>query len=276
MLRKLKILKWSTRKLKLPIFGKGLILDVGSGANPHPFADILLEKYLDNTHRFKAAKIDRPMVLGDASRMPFKANAFKYVLAYHVLEHLHEPGAFLDELQRVGEAGYIETPNALYERIHPFSVHLLEILLLNDTLHIYKKNGPVGDDFIGSIDLLGRDKKWKEFFYSNPRLFHNCYYWKGKISYKLLNPDRDTGWFDDPDTNISHAGEMNQAEGGLRSHLLSLMKKFNNKKIDLGSILACPECQSDVVLHESLYHCSNGSCGLMYAAEPIPNFNHAV
>lgn len=264
------------RKLKLPIFGKGLILDVGSGANPHPFADVLLEKYLDNTHRFKAAKIDRPTVLGDASRMPFKENAFQYALAYHVLEHLHEPGQFLDELQRVAAGGYIETPNALYERIHPFNVHLLEVMNLNNTLYINKKLGPVGDDFIGKMDLLQQDSDWSKFFYSNPKMFHTQYYWDKEISYELVNSDADTAWFDDPSTDTAHHEPLVPTGRSPRAGLLSLMKKLNFKKFDLDSILACPECKSEVERQNDIYICSEPTCHLKYSASPIPDFNNPI
>ncbi|WOE74801.1 methyltransferase domain-containing protein [Alterisphingorhabdus coralli] len=262
------------RKLKVPMFSKGLVLDVGSGANPHPFADVLLEKYLDNTHRFKAAKIDRPTVLGDASKMPFKDNAFQHSLAYHVLEHLHEPGQFLDELQRISVGGYIETPNALYERIHPFDVHLLEVFNLNDTLYIHKKSGPVGDDFIGEMDLLSQDSDWSKFFYSNPKMFHTQYYWNKEISYRILNDSADTSWFDDPSTATSHHMPAGSSGNSPRAGLISLLKKLNRKRFDLDSILACPECKSDVKRENDIYTCTG--CGLKYSAVPIPDFNNPV
>lgn len=278
MLNKLKMLEWSARKLKIPSLGSGLALDVGSGGNPSPFADVLLEKYIDNTHRFKPIKIDRPIVLADAAKMPFKNNAFSYVMAYHILEHLHQPVDFLEELQRVGEGGYIETPNALYERIHPFSVHLLEIFLIDDTLHIYKKKGPVGDDFIGEINLLDHDPKWRKFFYANPRLFHNCYYWNGEIKYKMVNPDAETKWFDDPSLQSFSHGEAQAsgAERSLRGGLIKLIRKYKSKTVDLDSILACPECKTDVARDGDYYICQQSSCARKYAATPIPDFNIAL
>ena len=274
--KKIELFKWSMRKLTLPIYGSGLNLDVGSGGNPHPFADVLLEKYLDDTHRLKAIKIDRPTVLADASKMPFKDKAFEFVFAFHVLEHLHQPAEFLDEVQRIGKSGYIETPNALYERIHPFSVHLLEILHVEGTLYIYKKRGPRGDDFIGQINLLERDAAWRDFFYSNPRLFHNCYRWNGEIKYKILNPDVDTNWFEDPETASTDGHISASLESSFRARFIELLKKFNTKKVDLDSILACPECKGDLVREPEHYRCANGHCGLRYKRNPVPDFNNPV
>jgi hypothetical protein len=65
-------ISWSLRKTKLPIGKSDLVLDVGSGGNPHPRADVLLEKYLDNTHRHSALVADRSTLWADACRMPFR------------------------------------------------------------------------------------------------------------------------------------------------------------------------------------------------------------
>ena len=102
---------WSLRKARLPIKSSDLVLDVGSGSSPHR-ADVLLERYLDPKHRYRAMVIDRPTVLADACKTPFRDKAFDFVIAFHVLEHVPDPAAFLNELQRIGKAGYIETPNA--------------------------------------------------------------------------------------------------------------------------------------------------------------------
>ena len=72
------------------------MLDVGSGSNPQPAADILIERYIDSKHRFGAPFVeDRPIVLGNACRMPFKDKIFDFVIAFHVLEHMDDPALFL-------------------------------------------------------------------------------------------------------------------------------------------------------------------------------------
>src|SRR5437870_3247712 len=92
---------WSLRKVQLPIKPSDLVLDVGSGSNPHPAADILLERYIDTKHRYDQLVADRPIVLGDACKMPFRDKAFDYIIAFHVLEHVRTPETFLKELVRV-------------------------------------------------------------------------------------------------------------------------------------------------------------------------------
>src|SRR5712692_6374710 len=164
-------IKWSLRKAFLPIRIDDLVLDVGSGSSPHPAADILLEKYIDHTHRYAPLVADRPTFLADACRMPFGNKAFDFVIAFHVLEHVRDPAGFLNELQRVAKAGYIETPNVLFERLVPYDVHLLEVMDSNGTLWIKKKTSSRPDHFLNELNLVSWSPPWRKFFYGNPALF---------------------------------------------------------------------------------------------------------
>jgi SAM-dependent methyltransferase len=95
------------------------VLDVGSGHNPHPRANVLLDKHLkDDTERSgKPIKIDeeKDFVEGNAESMPFGDKEFDYIIASHVAEHVDNPERFCKELMRVGKRGYIETPSKFAE-----------------------------------------------------------------------------------------------------------------------------------------------------------------
>lgn len=176
--------KWALRKVHLPGCGGGLVLDVGSGGKPYPRSDVLLDRMTGAEHRCGAAMmIDRPAVFGDGSKMPFRDKSFDFVIASHILEHMADPAVFLGELSRVGKAGYIETPNVIFERLHPYSIHCLEVISVNDILHIHKKQQPVEDPFLGSLEFLQNDPKWKTFFYEAPDMFHVRHFWANKIEY---------------------------------------------------------------------------------------------
>ncbi|MBK5222385.1 MAG: class I SAM-dependent methyltransferase [Acidimicrobiia bacterium] len=105
--------------------GPGPILDVGSGAFPHPHASVICERNLDdNTDRHGAsAVIDDRLVVGDATSLPFRDGAFALVIVSHVAEHVEDPVALCRELQRVAHSGYIETPSALAETLLPEPFH---------------------------------------------------------------------------------------------------------------------------------------------------------
>jgi len=118
----------------------GKILEVGSGGSPHPKSTILCDKYLAGKERSgaKLAK-DRPFVLGNGEKLPFKDNVFDYSICIHVIEHADNPALFLDELMRVSKKGYIETPSILWEEMQPWrEFHKWLIFAIDNTL-IFKK-----------------------------------------------------------------------------------------------------------------------------------------
>ena len=114
--------------------------------------------------------------------MPFPDKSFDFIIAFHVLEHMSDPKSFLSELQRVGKAGYIEVPSGLFERLVPYDVHLLEIMEIDDTLIIHKKESARPDSFLNGLNLVSNSKKWGKVFYGDPDLFHVRYFWKDNIS----------------------------------------------------------------------------------------------
>lgn len=268
---------WSLRKVFLPIGPSDLVLDVGSGSSPHPAADVLLERYLDSKHRYSAMVIDRPTVLADACKMPFRDKAFDFVIAFHVLEHVPDPASFLTELQRVGKAGYIETPNAIFERLVPYDVHLLEVMKINDTLIINKKISAKPDHFLNELELIKHSARWNRLFYGNPKLFHVRYFWEGEINFEVLNPDVSSDWCVDPGTPApdEQAFLTSSRPNGVKSMGLAAIRKWHRlrkrKVADLSELLVCPEC------HGSLNFCDDaGSCNycrVSYPLHPVPDFN---
>ncbi|GAB4547352.1 MAG: hypothetical protein Fur002_23290 [Anaerolineales bacterium] len=100
------------------------VLDIGSGHNPHPRADVLADKFLlDDTERSGAAvvlPVGKSFVIADACAMPFKENAFDFLVCSHVIEHIEDIDAFCGELNRVARGGYVECPSKLSEVLrHP-------------------------------------------------------------------------------------------------------------------------------------------------------------
>ncbi|MCR4308141.1 MAG: class I SAM-dependent methyltransferase [Candidatus Berkelbacteria bacterium] len=87
-----KRIDWSLRRLNLDIPSNALVLKVGSGGNPYPRANVLLDAYEETRERHWDALIhDRPTVLSFGENLPFKDKAFDYVIAAHVLEHTPYP-----------------------------------------------------------------------------------------------------------------------------------------------------------------------------------------
>lgn len=121
------IVGWSRTKVAVP--GPGPILDLGSGAFPNRGADILCDGSLeDSRHRHGlAAVVDRPMVVARAEALPFRDGAIAFVVASHIAEHVEDPDAFCREVARVAQAGYIETPSPLADRMLEEEYHLWRV-----------------------------------------------------------------------------------------------------------------------------------------------------
>ena len=283
---KLHRLRWALRKAVLPVNDTDLVLDVGAGGNPYPRSDVLMDRLSGSEHRCgESMLIDRAAVFGDASKMPFKDKAFDFVIASHILEHMADPDTFLKELQRVGKAGYIETPNAIFERLHPYNIHCLEIIENNGVLHIHKKRGPIEDPFLGTKNLLGEDSIWGKYMHDSPHMFHVRYFWNDEIKYEVSNPEASAHWIEEIYAN-SKVGETKGSyltdEKGWRDYGLAILNRWHVyrrsrrlKNFNLASILACPECGGD--LHEKNQLLGCVSCKVAYSYNnAIPDFTTAI
>lgn len=256
-------LAWSMRRLHCPVTDSSLVLDVGSGGNPYARANVLLDAYEDTPERFHLPLIkDRPIVFGAAEQMPFRDKAFDFVIASHVLEHSSEPEKFLTELMRISKAGYIETPDAFFERINPFRFHRLEVSLNNGSLIIFKK--PSWRHATYLVDLYENQLKCEQFLKftsSCPGPFYVRYYWDHSISYKVENPDVDAAW---PLPDV----EYPKTKVGLRYNVVSLVRSLfsqrrRNATLSLSELLACPTCRSeDLTIAAEVITCR--SCSRTY------------
>lgn len=261
---------WSLRRLHCPVDGNALVLEVGSGGNPYPRANVLLDAYESTRERFWAPlKADRPTVIGFAERLPFRDNAFDFVIASHVLEHSSDPDRFLRELQRVAKAGYIETPDAFFERITPYKDHRLEIFLAEDALTIRKKPAWIVEQ--GTVRLFERSAKdimGTRVFPVHPFSFHVRYYWEKRIRYVIENPDVDAAWVPLRDEESSEPPRKS-IKMVIHTWLLNVFRALlsqtrRNRRIDLLKLLRCPDCSSDSLARSNDHlHCE--LCGANYA-----------
>ena len=164
------------------------VLEIGSGDNPSPFSHVLVDKFFEPTHHRKNTpmKLDeRPLIIGDAERLPFKDQSFDYVICSHVIEHIPGVEAAFGELMRVAKAGYIETPSIYAERIvGKHDIHLWHIYSNGRKLFLNRKTPENISSFVNPevFDLMFAD-----FFWSVPNLFLVRYEWTSKIEYAILS-----------------------------------------------------------------------------------------
>ncbi len=241
---------WSLRRLHCPVDKRALVLEVGSGGNPYFRSNVLLDAYEETRQRHWAPLVaDRPTVLGFVERLPFKDKTFDFVIASHVLEHSSDPVQFLNELQRVAKAGYLEVPDAFMERINPYRDHRLEITVRDGQLVIRKKASWRPD---AELEELHKHRASAviagESIPRHPFAFHVRYYWRDKIDYTILNPEEDAAWeapapSQRPLPPVTWKQRIRQAV--LRWARRSFSQGRRNRRLALLALLRCPECNSN-------------------------------
>lgn len=178
-----------TRYYVMNIRPTDFVLEIGSGNNPNRRSDILCDRYMhDNSQRAGefAAVIDRPMVVADGYRLPFKDKAFDYVICSHILEHMEDPAALLREVTRVARAGYIEVPSALSERVFGWDFHLWYCSLKKGRLILKKKTE--GERFGGFFHRLIANQIWfRRFFEEHEQKFYVKYEWNNKVKLSVYH-----------------------------------------------------------------------------------------
>jgi uncharacterized protein YbaR (Trm112 family) len=239
-------LAWSLRRLHVPVERDALVLEVGAGGNPYPRANVLLDGAEEPTERIETDLVrDRPLVLGFIERLPFRDKAFDFVIASHVLEHTSDPDAFLGELMRVAKAGYIETPDAFFERINPFTYHRLEVTEEGDRLRIFKKGSwrPAGE-LVDMYEKKMKDRRFLRFVSAHPGPFYMRFYWRDRIGYDVTNPEVDASWPLPPEARNIRPGPFRAALRGLFLKTMRLVFSQNrrNAAIDVFPLLRCPTC----------------------------------
>ncbi|MCL5272136.1 MAG: class I SAM-dependent methyltransferase [Gammaproteobacteria bacterium] len=196
------------------------VLDVGSGHNPHPRANVLLDKNLrDNTERSgKPLKIDKEkeFVEGNAESMPFEDKEFDYIIASHVAEHVDDPEKFCAELIRVGKRGYIETPGKFAEILfdepfHKWYVYVKDQVLIFEEITKRAQLGILGKIFyaIFYLNISREGKKTirvsnKYLKYIADKLVHylirqplrrtgklyTCFEWEKSFEYQVIKSEK--------------------------------------------------------------------------------------
>jgi hypothetical protein len=218
-----------------------LVIDIGSGGQPNPRADVLCDGIESNTERSDTLKIDRPFVWANVDHLPFKEKAFNYSILSHVLEHVHKPAETLDEVQRISKAGYIETPNSFYEFAVSHLYHLSRCTVIDGKLLVtFKKQWD---------ERLGGDRSDIDYDANNCFMILNSlnaiatltrYDWQGSINYEV----RGHGPFVKPVEQLQDWHE-DTSRSFLRRTVIRLIYwlKRPRRKLVIEDLIVCPRCK---------------------------------
>lgn len=268
------------RMLSLP--RKWLVLDVGSGNGPFPRADVLCDRYIEDTQRVDKLVIDRPFVIGDITALPFLDNSFDFIFCSHVLEHIDNPEIAIKELMRVGRRGYIEVPTEFQEKMQSTISHKWFVKKEDNSLIFWEKDREIFDECIQKkirniID--SGDKTYLTLFYKYHNLFNTEYYWEKEVKYKVLKRNIDAK-DDIKESVVSRQQFFAQIDEiyskipfGFRRFLKFMIKIIftKGKNINLLQLLACPKCKNKMsLLEKDVLVCSScGSKFLIHKNMPI-------
>lgn len=197
---------------------------------------------------------DRPLVLGLCEELPFKDKSFDFIIASHVLEHTADPERFLNELMRVGKAGYIETPEGWFEKMCAFTYHRLEVSANQEKLFVRKKPSWKPDEIATLWDVkLATSKQLFDFLRINPDLNHLRFYWKDHIDYEIANTETSAEWPYPEEasinsnalisSNVTFVQRVRKWYLSTRRKLLS--QKTRNANINILELVRCPTCHYD-------------------------------
>lgn len=273
---------WALRRFHTPVSPEALVLEVGSGGNPYPRANVLLDAYETSRERHWAPLAsDRLTVLGFVENLPFRDQAFDFVIAAHVLEHSPQPEVFIGELQRVAKAGYIEVPDALLERLNPYRDHRLEITCRDHTLVIRKKaSWRAEPEVVELYEDRVKPVLTRHLVPHHPFEFHVRYYWENSIAYRVVNAEVDAGW---PSPAVDADGNAPSASASLRRFVREALRGWlsqgrRNASIDLLPLLRCTVCHA-IDLERQAQHLHCIACGTSFPVRngvPVMNDGHSV
>jgi len=94
------------------------VIDIASSNCGWHYANIFTDitDYSEFYHR-KYGGTKKFIQMNCEEKFPFEDNEFDFVIASHVLEHVHDPIHFCKELCRIGKRGYIEVPTPFWDNL---------------------------------------------------------------------------------------------------------------------------------------------------------------
>jgi len=167
----------------------GFVVDLGAGHAPHPLADLVVDKYVDdNFERESALALHLPLVVADGHQMPFADGAFSYVVASHVLEHATDPILFASELSRVAAAGFVQVPSREAELTFGWPFHPWLIDLHDGVLAFHARGdqaAPMGELF---HKAAAESLVFSLWFGQTRSTWHHTVHWSDDLQVTVSGP----------------------------------------------------------------------------------------
>jgi hypothetical protein len=172
--------------------GKKRVLEIGPGKKPFTNAT----EYVDWKAWPQLAGKPVHALNINQDPLPLADKIFDFVYCRHTLEDLYNPFLMCREMNRVGQAGYIETPSVVAEatrrvdyqspRWRGYHHHRYFVWGEGDTLMFLPKY-PV----IEHLDLEDVESQLVERLNAHPVYWNTYFFWEGSLRFRLLEHDKD-------------------------------------------------------------------------------------
>jgi uncharacterized protein YbaR (Trm112 family) len=247
-----------------------IVLDIGSGNKPIFRANILVDKYLDtDLERSSRIIIDRPMVCADGEHLPFRDKSIDFIYCGHLVEHITNPEAFLEELGRVGKRGLIISPNGDGDKAHSEACHLWYIWNKDGKLLLkQKREGNEYPDIRSFILRMISGKGFWKFYYKNFEVFNTIFPWKDKINYEIIRYGEfdltkfQKAFIEDKST---YTVKWKPYRHRIKSLAGKVVRAIDSSNFDINDILCCPKCKGDLTeVNNNVDKTECKKCGEIY------------
>ncbi|HEY2415494.1 MAG TPA: methyltransferase domain-containing protein [Pirellulaceae bacterium] len=180
------------RAVEQMVAEKRSVLEVGPGKKPFSKAT----EFVD-WRSFKELEGKPVHALNiNQDTLPLADKSFDFVYCRHTLEDLYNPLLICGEMNRVGKAGYIETPSPIAEAARGvdyqspawrgYHHHRYFVWGEGDTLMFLPKY-PI----LEHIEMEGVENKLIEQLNKHPLYWNTYFFWEGTLKYRLLEHDKD-------------------------------------------------------------------------------------
>jgi len=182
---------------KFEILPGAVVLDIGSGGDPFPYATFLTDRYIEPTHH-RMSQLERngkPFLLSAMEQLPFADKSMDFIFCSHVLEHVDDPIAACSEIVRVGKGGYIETPTLAKDMLFGWAkgMHKWHLMSISSKLLFfeYSERQLEGVRSRAWYDLIFSEyyQPMQGLFFENQDLFNVMFNWQGGFECIVLYLD---------------------------------------------------------------------------------------